>query len=130
MSSVFSNWLDAYWKAVKETSILEIPIAAITVPLKTGGYMAADYLITPDKPTAPPQSTFTPAAPRSRAELTSGQWTPDDAIFFGQEETRNQILAGQAGQGQKDPDPEDHTMWILGGIGLAALLGGLALRGR
>ena len=131
MPNIAENYFDAYWRAIKDTNIAELPVATVTVPLKAAGNLFADYFITPSNPAPPPQTTFTPAAPRSRAELTSGLWTPEDSLEFGQEETRNKILANLDRAGQADDNtpkpPNDSTYWLLTAgavaLGVAILMG-------
>lgn len=75
--------------------------------------------------TVPPQSTFTPAAPRSRAEMQSGWWTPDDALLFGQEETRRQIAnrtQGTAVIPASLKDGDNTLLWILGAVAVTGVL--------
>ncbi len=131
MPSIVENYFDAYWRSIKDTNIAELPVATVTVPLRTAGNLFADYFITPDAPAPPPQSTFVPAAPRSRAELTSGLWTPEDALELGQEETRDEILANLDRQGRTNDggpkQPNDSTYWLLAAgalaLGVAVFIG-------
>lgn len=80
------------------------------------------------------QSGSLPAAPRSRAEMTSGMWTPADAMEIGQLETlrrladRNAAARANATGATLNPvipptDPDDWTMYyILGAIAATGLL--------
>lgn len=83
-----------------------------------------NYFTTGVIPT-PPQSTFTPAAPRSRAEMQTGWWTPDDALSFGQEETRRQMsnrAQGPAVIPTAVNDADNTLLWVLGAVAVTGVL--------
>ncbi len=76
---------------------------------------------------APPQLS-TPAAPRSRAELVSGLWTPEDAMTFYQRKVVDLMVAGRptgptteyVPLADKNQTVSDWTLYA--GIGLLGLL--------
>lgn len=130
IASAYSNYLEE----LRNTPLWKLPVAGIDATARAATRTAADWLYAPPPPTTP-QGRFSPAAPRSEAELVSGRWTPENAFEFGQRETVQEVIRENAARANglyipdtaPPPEEEDNTiLWILGavavtGIGIAVL---------
>lgn len=91
MFNTLWEWQKTYWRELLDTPLYRLPVAPFDATGRAAVRIASDYVITPPVPTTP-QGSVRPAAPRSRAELTSGTWTPDDAIEQAQRRAVEEII--------------------------------------
>lgn len=137
MLDVLTNYATDYYQRLINQPLWKLPIAPLDAAAQTLVYTTADYLYTPPVPETP-QGRFTPAAPRSQAELTSGMWSPEDAITFGQRETVEEVIRQNdaranglyvASPTPPPPESDSHTLeWVLFGVAVTGI--GIAILGR
>lgn len=109
------------------------PLVIGLSPLAALYYGYQDYVANPEALERPSTTTAPPAAPRSRAEMISGYWTPEDALLYGQREAVVRKLEQDALKQARpsstaivsttDPkDPGDNTfIWILGAVAVTGI---------
>lgn len=127
---LLTSYYGNYWDALINTPLWKLPVAVIDVPVRAVVQTVADWTYEPPPPSTP-QGRMQPAAPRSVAELTSGQWSPEDAEEFAQRETVQEIIrqntARESGLYVSNPPPpspddDSHTLeWILGAVAVTGI---------
>lgn len=124
------NWVEQAWADLFKPVVYSVSPAYALYD----AYGQLRRLLTPEEIEIAIQSNIPPAAPRSRAEMRSGEWTPEDALFYAQQEALNRIVTQNANRRRTSSTPienpvpipqgeDDWTLYyVLGAVAATGIL--------